>query len=819
MIQQPFRLLHANYLSLDSRKILLPESTVFVAIKTDQRNGHDFVQGLYEKGVRNFILQAGEYDRSKLSKANIIEATDTLKALQNLAAYHRYHFETKPENSDFTVIGITGSNGKTIIKEWLAHLLSDTFSIAKSPGSFNSQVGVPLSILNIHSGNELGIFEAGISAPGEMVALKKIIEPNIGILTNLGQAHDAGFESPSQKLEEKLKLFANAQVLIYSSDNPLIVPEVKKLGAVNPILKVISWGRAEANTVSIVNIEKSNEASVILAQYQKEDVSITIPFNDSASVENAIHCLCTLFALELNPHDYLEKFKSLYSIAMRLEIKEGDNHCTLINDSYSNDLHSLGIALNFLAQQKQHSRNSVILSDILQSGQTPSELYSNIATLLHQKKIHRLFAIGPEFYFHQKEFAFLPSALFYKTVDDFIRQIPTLQFQHENILVKGARTFELEKVVRLLEKKVHQTQLIINLNAVVHNLKEYRKLLAPSVKVMGMVKAFSYGSGSHEIAAVLEYNNVDYVAVAYTDEGVALRKGGIALPIMVMNVEPSSFDALIHYDLEPEIFSFSILELFTTYLQHQGMSDYPVHLKIDTGMHRLGFSVNDIPLLCERLRKNNLLEVKTIFTHLVASEDSVQDDFTRRQLDSFSDVCSQIEKVLGYQVLKHAANTSGISRHKIAHLDMVRLGIGLYGIDNNLQMQRKLQPVTELKTTISQIKKVDKGDSVGYGRLAIMSRQGVIATVRLGYADGYPRSLGRGVGKMYINGNMVPTIGNICMDMTMLDITGINDITEGDEVEVFGEHVSLASTAKWADTIPYEIMTGISQRVKRIYFE
>ncbi len=819
LIQHPFKLLHPNYLSLDSRKILFPESTVFIAIKTAHRNGHDFVNALYEKGVRTFILQSDEYDRGKFPKANIIEVEDSLLALQKLAIHHRKFFEVNQDELAFNVIGITGSNGKTIVKEWLAHLLSDTFSIVKSPGSFNSQIGVPLSILHINSGDELGIFEAGISAPGEMMALQKMIRPHIGILTNIGQAHDAGFESASQKIREKLKLFDQAKQLVYCNDDHLIEQEVQEFIIKNPGIKKFNWGKNLSNTVVILKTEKAGNHSRISAKYKDGNFHIVIPFTDAASVENAIHCLCTLLALGLHPGDYQAKFTSLYSIAMRLEIKEGNNHCTIINDSYSNDLYSLGIALNFLAQQKQHAKNSVILSDILQSGKPASELYSDIATLLQQKKINRLFAIGPEFYFHQKEFSFLPSAFFYQAVNDLIKQIPAIHFQHENILVKGARTFELEKVVRILEKKVHQTVLTINLNAIVHNLKEYKKLLSPSAKVMGMVKAFSYGSGSYEIAAVLEYNNVDYAAVAYTDEGVDLRKGGITLPVMVMNIEASSFESLIQYNLEPEIFSFSILESFIEYLQHNGITGYPVHLKIDTGMHRLGFSIDDISSLCNALHRNNFLKVKTIFTHLVASEDTAQDEFTRRQLDIFNSIVKQVENELGYRVVKHAANTSGISRHRSAHLDMVRLGIGLYGIDNNVQMQKKLQNVTELKTTISQIKKVAEGDSVGYGRHAILTKPGLIATVRMGYADGYPRILGNGQGKMYIKGHLVPTVGNVCMDMTMLDVSGLEDIREGDEVEVFGENLSLREVAKWSGTIPYEIMTGISQRVKRIYFE
>ncbi len=812
-----------KYISLDSRKISFPKATIFFGTNTLHHRSSEFVEGLYKKGVRNFLLEDEQIDLSKLKGANVIVVPDTVHALQLLAIHHRENHRFLPDGNKLPVIGITGSNGKTIVKEWLSQLLENEYAIIKSPGSYNSQIGVPISVLNINVSHTLAVFEAGISTVGEMQLLEKIIQPTIGILTNIGQAHDEGFKIRGQKINEKLTLFSQANYLVYPADdeevNSKIISFRKKIKKENDHLTLFPWGKKSDNALQIRSINKKNTATTIDVIFNGKLFSISIPFIDDASIENAISCLCALLILNKSDGEIIAGFNSLQPVSMRLELKQGINHCTIINDSYSNDLQSLSIALDFLAQQKQHARQTVILSDILQSGKRPEILYAEVASMLHQKKINKLIGIGPELLSHQEIFSSLPATNFFLSVKDFLKNISSLHFHNENILVKGARTFAFERITAALEQKVHQTVLSINLNAVVHNLKQYRQLLQPGTKIMGMVKAFSYGSGSYEIAAVLEFNKVDYLAVAYADEGVELRKAGITLPIMVMNIEESTFSALVNYNLEPEIFSFSILHSFENFLKSNGINDYPAHIKIDTGMHRLGFTTNEIKSLATHLSYNIYLKIRSAFTHLAASDNEMEDAFTQQQIQQFEDAATLLENIVGYSFYKHNANTSAISRFAPNKMDMVRLGIGLYGIDSNKAMQRKLKNVTTLTTTISQIKNVKAGESVGYGRKAKLERDSLIATVRIGYADGYPRNLGNGNGKMLIRGKMAPVIGNVCMDMTMLDVTGFNAIKEGDAVEVFGEKISISALAAWAETIPYELMTGISQRVKRVYFE
>lgn len=802
------------YLSLDSRKVVFPDATIFFAIRNQHQNANLFIQNLYKNGVRNFVTDDKNIDVKKIPLANVIVVSNTIAALQQLAAFHRNQFK-----KDFCVVGITGSNGKTIVKEWLNHLLDKDFIVVRSPKSFNSQIGVPLSVLNINLSNNLGIFEAGISLPGEMKMLEKIIQPEVGILTNIGNAHDEGFRNRTQKIREKLILFRHAKQLIYCADDQDVHGEIISFQKKHQQLQLFSWGSKSFNSVRVQSVKKNNSVSVLEVLFQKKSYTITIPFTDEASVENGLNCFCVLMILNKKDKEILDRFNTLYPVAMRLELKQGINYCTIINDSYSNDLHSLNIALDFLKQQKQHAVHTVILSDILQSGRKPGELYHEIASLLRQNKIDRFFGIGPEMFSVQNEFSFLKSKLFFKSADDFLQNVPSASFRDETILVKGARQFEFEKISHFLEQKVHQTVLSINLNALVYNLKKYKEKLWPSTKIMAMVKAFSYGSGSHEIASLLEYNKADYLAVAYADEGADLRRAGIRLPIMVLNIDNNTFDSLIKYNLEPEIFSFGLLKDFIAFLKKAKIENYPVHLKIDTGMHRLGFMEEDIDALCNEISSNNYLKVNSVFSHLAASEDENEDDFTQHQFELFKNCCKKIESALHYSFIRHIDNTSGISRHPDLQMDMVRLGIGLYGIDSNKKMQKQLKNVSTLMTTISQIKKLKAGETVGYGRQAKLLKESVIAVVRIGYADGYSRKLGNGNGKMLLKDKLVPVIGNICMDMTMIDITGIKNVKEGDEVMVFGEALPLPKLAEWAQTISYEIMTGVSQRVKRVYFE
>jgi Alr-MurF fusion protein len=796
-----------EHLLTDSRKLVFPETTLFFALKGPRRNGDLFIKELYERGVRNFVTD-NKISTEKFIHGNIIVVDDVLDALQQLAAHHRSQF-------DIPVTGITGSNGKTIVKEWLNQLLEDHYNIVRSPRSYNSQTGVPLSIWQMNEKNELAIFEAGISQKGEMQKLEKIIKPTIGVFTNIGEAHGENFKNTTQKIEEKIKLFKNSSVIIYPSDDEKISKALQKKSN-----KLFGWGKNKFANLIIKKISKEEANTIIEIIYNKEDFSVAIPFTDNASVENAITCICVLLHFHISFSEIINKLQRLSSIAMRLELKSGINQCSIINDSYSADLSSLKIALDFLEQQHQHAKRTVILSDILQTGKDDNDLYKEVAASLQQKKVNRLIGIGKKISVQQKIFEqhHINEIIFFNSTDDFKKNFHQLIFRDETILIKGARIFEFEKIDRSLAEQIHQTVLEINLNAMLHNLRQYQQLLHPSTKIMAMVKAFAYGSGSYEIANVLQFHKVDYLAVAYTDEGVELRKAGISLPVMVMNADDSSFDALIQYNLEPVIYSFHLFHLFDKFLKKEALQQFPVHLELETGMNRLGFAQYETDDLINAL-KNSSFKIQSVFSHLAASEEAQQDLFTQDQANIFINAADKIESVLNYFFLKHIANSAAIIRHKDLQFDMVRLGIGLYGIDSAASHQLDLKEVSVLKSTIAQIKQLKDGETVGYNRNGIAVGNRIIATVRIGYADGYPRSLGNGNGKMWIKGHLAPVTGSICMDMTMIDITGIADVHEGDEVLIFGNELSVEQVARWAQTIPYEILTGVSQRVKRIYFE
>lgn len=804
-----------EYLLTDSRKLLFPATTLFFAISGPRRNANIFIPELYKKGVRNFIVdKTFPANDEQFSGAHFIIVKDVLQSLQDMVSAHRKKFT-------FPVIGITGSNGKTIVKEWLYQLLQEDQHIVRNPKSYNSQVGVPLSVWQMNATHTMGIFEAGISQTAEMERLEKVIAPNIGILTNIGEAHSEGFADKRQKIEEKLKLFRHSEILIYNADDAAIheaVLQFKHTLSDAARLQLFNWSRFPGTAVHVKDISRVGEATNITLQYGSSVFDCSIPFTDTAAIENAINCICVLLHLGINVMSLSEKLHNLRPVEMRLELKQGINNCSIINDSYSADMNSLAIALDFLQQQQQHAKRTLILSDILQTGKNVDALYADVALMLAQKKINRFIGIGPDLMKAQEAFAAIPEKIFFSSTADFRQQFYALHFSNESVLLKGARLFEFEQLVHLLEQKVHQTVLEINLNAITHNLKTYQQQLNPGVKIMAMVKAFSYGSGSFEIANLLQFHKVDYLAVAYADEGVALRKAGITLPIMVMNAEAATFDVMVYHNLEPELYSFSILFAFEKYLQESGITHYPVHIKLDTGMRRLGFEESDIALLCEKIRHSNIFKVQSVFSHLAASDAVAHDAFTEQQATAFFAGCTALGEVISYPFLRHIANTSAIHRHKDLQLDMVRLGIGLYGVDSNALMQQQLRNVTTLKTTISQIKNVKAGESVGYSRKGIATKDSTIATVGIGYADGYPRILGNGVGKMWLNGQLVPVIGNVCMDMTMLDITGIT-AAAGDDVTIFGEALPVEQVACWAQTIAYEVLTGISQRVKRVYFE
>lgn len=792
-----------DHLVIDSRRLIDPDASLFFALR-GQRDGHQFIGDAYVNGVRNFVISDPAW-MHRYDDASFLLVRDVLQALQQLAAHKRAAYELQ-------IIGVTGSNGKTIVKDWLYQLLANDFNVVKSPKSFNSQIGVALSLWEINQAYNLGIFEAGISKPGEMERLQQMIQPSIGVLTNIGEAHAEGFSSAQEKLSEKLKLFKDASLVIYSPAYTFGMPEESLPGK-----QKFSWSFSGPADLQVLDKQFSAGRTHLTVLVQGRKLECSLPFRDQASIENAVICWSTLVAMGYDAESLVTKLESLTVLSMRLELKNGINQCSIIDDSYSADISSLAIALDFLNLQNQHPRKTLILSDLFETGRSKAALYQEIGELLRQKQLSHLIGIGESISTFRDLLP--PDAKYYRNTDAFINDFQNLQFHNESILVKGARVFEFERISKLLTQKIHDTVLEIDLSALASNLKFYRSKLKPGVKVMAMVKAFSYGSGSFEIANVLQYHKVDYLAVAYTDEGIALRKAGISLPIMVMSPEPSAFEAIKRYRLEPEIYSLQILRAFHSFLDDADASGeaFPVHLKIDTGMHRLGFEAGDIDALLQELKTAKRIKVKSIFSHLVASDDAMHDDFTKGQLENFKVIASRISDTLGYAPLKHISNTSGISRMPEAHLDMVRIGIGLYGFDAALKNNHGLQTVARLKTTVTQVRKVKANESVGYSRRGVMPKDGCVATVKIGYADGYSRMFGNGVGRMRVQGKAVPTIGSICMDMSMLDVTGL-DVKTGDEVVVFDDQLTIEMLAKQIQTIPYEILTNISQRVKRVYF-
>ena len=803
-----------EYLLTDSRKLLFSTSSLFFALNGIGRNGVSFIKSLYEKGARNFVVDDNFEEQEKIKYPNtyFLKVKDVLTALQTLSTFHRQQFH-------YPVIGITGSNGKTIVKEWLTQLLDDDFNIVRNLKSYNSQTGVPLSVWRMNKDHTLGIFESGISQPDEMKNLQKIIDPEIGIVTFIGEAHAQGFTSLQQKIKEKLLLFKNTKLLVFCSDDEVLLNEIKLfISYTNPALKLFFWSKKSVADLEVKRTIRRNNNTEIQCKYNDNEFLFFIPFTDKASVNNAITCCSVLLILNLPLSVIIAKMHALRPVEMRLELKQGKNNCSIINDSYSADLQSLAVSLDFLNQQNQQEKRTVILSDILQSGESATILYKKVVQLLVQNDVYRLIGIGPAIWANANLFSSIRETFFYSDTESFLSNLSQHTFRQEIILLKGARVFQFEKITRLLEQKFHETQLEINLNALRHNLAVYKKLLHPGVKIMAMVKAFSYGSGSFEIANVLQHAGVDYLAVAYADEGVELKTAGIKLPVMVLNAEAAGFENLVKYGLEPELYSFSILNGFIKLLKEKNVENYPVHIKIDTGMHRLGFEEKEIMELCKILKANNCLKIVSVFSHLAASGAAAFDDFTNQQSVLFIKVADFMEEKIGYSFIRHIANSSAIYLHPHLQMDMIRLGIGLYGVDSTTAVQHRLQNVTTLKTTIAQIKQVKKGESIGYNRSAIAEKDLKIATVRIGYADGYPRLLSNGKGKMLVNGNSAAVIGNICMDMTMLDITDM-EVLEGDEVIVFGEEPNVSVIAEWAQTISYEILTNISQRVKRVYFE
>lgn len=795
-------------LLIDSRTLASPEGVIFIALKTTNNDGHKFIEELYQKGVRIFLISNLLQNMDKCPEAAFIKVNDTLLALQQLSAWHRKQF-------NLPIIAITGSNGKTIVKEWLYQLLSPDKNIVKSPLSYNSQVGVPLSIWQIDSTHELGIFEAGISQPGEMEKLEKIISPEAGIFTNIGEAHAANFTNIQEKTQEKLRLFRHVKMLIYCSDYKEITLALKS----NPdydAIKLFTWSSNSGAEMTIKNTTRGTHNTAIHANYKGKDISIAIPFTDDASVENAINCWAYMLSAGYENTIIAERMSSLQPVAMRMEMLKGINNCTLINDTYNSDINSLSVALNFLHRQEQHPLKTIILSDITQSGNDEKELYKKIARIIQSKPPTKLIGIG-EAISRNAELFNLSEKIFFADTHAFLVHIHEFNFQNEAILVKGARFFEFEKISRALQEKTHETVMQINLAAIAHNLAYYRSLITPSTKIMAMVKAFSYGSGSFEIANTLQFHRADYLAVAYPDEGVELRNAGISLPIMVMNPEPGSYDLLLKYRMEPEIYSFRALRMAAEAIKHSGHHEkLSIHIKLDTGMHRLGFAEEDLPQLIDILKQEPALSIKSIFSHLAASGSDKHKDYTLSQIEKFTRWSEKIAGALPYSIMRHILNSAGIARYPQAQFDMVRLGIGLYGVGNDATEQRKLENVAILKSVVSQIRYLKKGETVSYNRSGILEKDSLIATVAIGYADGVGREFGNGRGKMKVHDKWAPVIGDVCMDMCMLDITGIN-AKEGDEVIVFNDNASLLQVAGDMHTIPYEVLTSLSARVKRVY--
>lgn len=790
--------------SIDSRSVAGGESILFFALVGQRHNGHLFIPELYNfYGVRAFVVSTTEDYLQQFPQATFIYAPDTLQALQRLASVHRSKFT-------YPILGITGSNGKTIVKEWLSQLLSSDYRIVRSPKSFNSQVGVPLSVLQMDDSYNMGLFEAGISLPNEMEKLKSIISPDYGIITNIGNAHQENFEDLKQKATEKLNLFSNIKQLIYCKDHQLIDSIIRDKGIEN----TFTWGYSSDADVQIKNITKNNGSTKISLSHKGSESSFSIPFADSASVENAMHCYCFMLMVGVKPDSIPSRMERLIPVAMRLELKEGINSCTLINDSYNSDIGSLSIALDFLLQQKQHPQRMLIISDILQSGQSLKTLYTEVARLIDEKRVDKLIGIGKDISEHEN--LFNVDKEFYAGTNEFLDSFSRRQISNTAILLKGSRTFHFERISAILERKAHRTVMEVNLNALEHNLNYFRSLLKPNVKVMALVKAFSYGSGSYEIANLLQFHRIDYLGVAFADEGVALREAGITLPIIVLNPSFGTYELMIEYNLEPEIFNFSGLDEFSKILNRSGVGTYPIHIKIDSGMHRLGFTSEEVDDLILKLKKHSNIKVQSIFSHLAASEDNGHDSFTQGQIDNFTQNCNRISQSVGYSPIRHILNSAGIERFPQAHFDMVRLGIGLYGV--SAVDQSRLQNVSTLKTHVIQVKHLKAGETVGYNRKGIVIKPSTIVTIPIGYADGLDRKLSNGNGQFLLNGKLVPTIGNVSMDTCTLDATGI-DVKEGDEVVIFGKKPTIFDLAKSLETIPYEVLTSISRRVKRIYFQ
>ena len=827
-----------SWLLTDSRSLCFPEETLFFALRSGRNDGHNYIPELYRRGVRNFVVERGHFRLSDVTRvsdvtastgtggglagANILEVVSPLEALQRLAERHRDEF-------DVPIVGITGSNGKTMVKEWLYQLLSPYKIVTRSPKSYNSQIGVPLSVWLLGGQTEVGLFEAGISQPGEMQALRDIIQPSIGVLTSLGTAHQENFRSMDEKCQEKLSLFHDAKVVAYNSDDNVVSRCMRKSGYHG---EKLSWSKEDPQAAMFIKkIERRNTVSTLYYIYKGKEGTYHLPFIDDASVECSIAAAVVALYLGVTPEELDVRMSQLEPVAMRLEVKEGQHGCTLINDSYNSDINSLDIALDFMSRRPDQEGKSrtLILSDIYQSGVTPHELYHRVMELAVKRGVTKFIGIGKEIkriladegggQVAGDQTAKLHGtvAFFFEDVEEFLRSEVFKGLRNEIVLIKGARDFGFDQITEMLEQKVHETILEVNLNAVVENLNHFRSYMKPDTKIICMVKADAYGAGAVEVSKTLQDHRVDYLAVAVADEGVTLRKNGITSNIMIMNPEMTAFKTMFDYDLEPEVYSFRIMDALIKAAEKEGITNYPVHIKLDTGMHRLGFDpVQDIDEVINRLKHQNAIIPRSVFSHFVGSDSDDFDTFSAHQFELFDTASKKLQSAFEHKILRHICNSAGIEHFPERQLDACRLGIGLYGVDS--RDNHIINTVSTLKTTILQLRHVPKDETVGYSRKGVLTRDSVIAAIPIGYADGLNRHLGRGKGYCLVNGQKAPYVGNICMDVALIDVTDI-PCKEGDTVEIFGEHLPVTVLSDILDTIPYEVLTGVSNRVKKVYYQ
>lgn len=801
---------NVRWILTDSRSLCFPEETLFFAIRSGRNDGHKYIADLYRRGVRNFVVEELPQNwNEEYPEANLLKVPFALEALQRLAERHRDEF-------NIPVVGITGSNGKTVVKEWLYQLLSPSMAVTRSPRSYNSQIGVPLSVWLLNEQSEVGVFEAGISQPGEMDALRDIIQPTVGVLTNLGAAHQENFKSMEDKCHEKLKLFHDSKAIVYPYDDEIVRKCVESYEYKG---EQIAWSMKDSSVKMFVkSVDKKDTQTTISYVFNGKEASYTLPFIDEASIANSITCAAVALYLGLTTDEIAQRMPAIEPVAMRLEVKQGQHGCTLINDSYNSDVNSLDIALDFMNRRPDHEgrRRTLILSDIYQSGEDGATLYKEVSDLAVKRGVEKFIGIGPEISRYANEIQ-IKEKYFFNDCNAFIESNVFGSLRNEVILLKGSRKFSFDKLTELLEQKVHETILEVNLNAVVKNLNYYRSFMKPTTKLVCMVKADAYGAGAVEVAKTLQDHRVDYLAVAVADEGVTLRKNGITCNIMIMNPEMTSFKTMFDYKLEPEVYSFRLLDALVKAAQKEGITGYPVHIKLDTGMHRLGFDPHcDMDELISRLKHQNAIIPRSVFSHFVGSDSDDFDNFSAMQFKLFDEGSKKLQSAFSHKILRHMDNSAGIEHFPERQMDMCRLGLGLYGIDS--RDNSILNTVSTLKSTILQIHRVPKEETVGYSRKGVLTRDSVIGAIPIGYADGLNRRLGCGHCYCLVNGQKAPYVGNICMDVAMIDLTGI-DCKEGDTVEIFGEHLPVTVLSDVLGTIPYEVLTSISNRVKRVYYQ